>query len=615
MRSGILDSLKHSNDIKKLTDGELRALMVEIRALILETAKHNDIHLSSNLGIVELSSSILKVFDIDKDKILYDTGHQTYVHKILTGRAQEFPNIRREGSLTGFMNMNESEFDHYSPGHSGNILSIASGMYQAIAKNNRVGQTRKYLNKQNIIAVVGDSAFANGLNFEALNDISFNNEPIIIILNDNGMSISQPVGYMSKVFSKIKNLRFFHFIERTLRLLFNYNRFYFFIYNTFNWIQWRLIGKNLFENLGYHYIGTINGHNLKELEHSLIRARWFAKQGPVIVHVRTKKGKGDTNAENDMIGEYHSLSAKKIKSYGMHATDYLLALMQKHDNIRVINPAMSSASNCSIIQDAFPEAFVDVGISEEHAISKASGMNLVGFKPYVYIYSSFLQRSYDQLLHDVSRLHLNCTLLIDRADLSGGDGSSHHGIYDVGFLKTINDVVITTPRDINQLHQLMELSYTYNDSIFAIRYPKTDYLKITSSGNIKMGEWENLLDVETDTVIISYGPYINLLLEYVGKPFKINIVNAVFVTKYHQTLIDDICHRYKNIVIYERIYGEHGLLLDFYKRVNELHTNNKIIPMHYDKVIESGSNEALDKNDHMHYSNVIDTLRNHKIIK
>lgn len=227
MKSKILDTINHPNDIKKLSDAQLNVLMSEIRDLILETAKHNDIHLSSNLGVVELSASILKVFDINKDKILYDTGHQTYVHKILTGRAKEFPNIRKEGSLTGFMNMDESIFDHYSPGHSGNILSIASGMYQSFSKQNRVGQTRKYRNEQNIIAVVGDSAFANGLNFEALNDISFNNEPIIIILNDNDMSISQAVGYMSKVFSKIKNLRIFHFIERALRLLFNYNRFYF----------------------------------------------------------------------------------------------------------------------------------------------------------------------------------------------------------------------------------------------------------------------------------------------------------------------------------------------------------------------------------------------------
>lgn len=614
MNNELIKKIKHPNDIKQFKNKDLVLLAQEIRELLIETAKTNEIHFSSNLGIVELTMMVLKVFDINKDKILYDTGHQTYVHKILTGRYKQFPTIRKEGSLTGFMNMNESKFDHYSPGHSGNILSVASGMYQSFAKDNKMG--KRYINNQNIITIIGDSAFANGLNFEALNDVSFNKEPIIIILNDNDMSISKPVGHMSKVFSKIKNSWFFHFIERAIRLIFNYNRVYFWIYNSYYWIQWRITGKNLFENLGYQYIGPVDGHNIKSLENALSRAKWFAKQGPVIVHVRTKKGKGVQEAENDCCGSYHSSSKSNNKTYGMYVTDKLLELMKDDKSIMVINPAMSNASNCQIIQNEFPNRYFDVGISEEHAISKAGGMSLVGLKPYIYMYSSFLQRTYDQLLHDISRLSLNCTLLIDRADLSGGDGSSHHGIYDVGFLKTIHDVVITSPRDIKQLNTLLEFSHQYNESIFAIRYPKTDILKLDDSKDIKFGEWEQIYEPkQTDAVIISYGPYINSIYKNVCEKYNIALINAVFITKYNPEQLDDICKKYQNIIIYERIFGNNGINLDLNEFITKNHLKNNLYAMHYKSVVEGGSTDALDKRSNMHYENIIELLRIKLIIK
>lgn len=614
MNNELIKKIKHPNDIKEFNNKDLIELAKEIRELLIDTAKVNEIHFSSNLGIVELTMMIFKVFNIDNDKILYDTGHQTYVHKILTGRYNEFPTIRKEGSLTGFMNMNESKFDHYSPGHSGNILSVASGMYQAFAQNNKVG--KRYINNQNIITVIGDSAFANGLNFEALNDVSFKKEPIIIILNDNDMSISKPVGHMSKVFSKIKNSWFFHFIERAIRLIFNYNTMYFWIYNAYNWIQWRITGKNLFENLGYQYIGPVDGHNIKALENALSRAKWFARQGPVIVHVRTKKGKGVIEAENDNCGSYHSSSKGFNKTYGMHATDKLLQFMKKDKSIMVINPAMSTASNCQIIENEFPDRYFDVGISEEHAISKAGGMNLAGLKPYIYMYSSFLQRTYDQLLHDITRLNLHCTLLIDRADLSGGDGSSHHGIYDIGFLKTIHDVIITSPRDINQLNILLEFSHKNNESIFAIRYPKSDALKLDPSSDINFGQWEFIYTPQNaTTVIISYGPYINLILKNICEKYNIALINAVFITNYDQKLLNDICQKYENILIYERIFGNNGLNLDFCEYITNNHLKNNLYSMHYKHVVEGGSTDALDKRNKMHYENIIDLLKEKLIIK
>lgn len=611
-----LEKLDLPAELRHLSNKEISELIAEIRALIIETAQSHDLHYSSNLGIVELSTMILKVFDVHTDKILYDTGHQTYAHKILTGRYKKFKTMREPNGLAGLMNMDESKHDHYSPGHSGNILSVASGLYQAYAQTNASKDNpKKYINNKNIVAVVGDAAFANGLNFEALNDISYHKEPLIIILNDNEMSISKPVGSMAKMFSRLQSLQFFHLIERVLARTFNYNATYFAIYKSAIWMQTRLIGKNLFQNLGYHYIGPIDGHNLKHLEGALKRARWFAKQGSVIVHVKTIKGKGDLNAENDITGSSHSLNKNVLKSFGMYATDYLLELMNAYEDIRVINPAMILSSNCQNIIDAFPHRFTDVGISEEHALSKASGMALAGLKVYVYIYSSFLQRGYDQLLHDISRLGLSCTLLIDRADLNGYDGASHHGIYDVGFLKTIKDVVITSPRNINQLKQLLAISYQHQAGIFAIRYPKNNAFMLEHNEyQVTTGKWESMNLTDSDVVIVSYGPYVNEIYNNVAKPNNLNLVNAIFITGYDRQQLLDILKKYKHIIVYERIYGDSGLVHDFYQAANELQVSTKIYGLHYQTHIEHNSEELLDAKHHMDCDSLIVFLKQHALI-
>ncbi|MGL4951840.1 MAG: 1-deoxy-D-xylulose-5-phosphate synthase [Mycoplasma sp.] len=610
-----IPSIKNPNDIKSFSKKELISLCEEVRDLICETSKTNDIHFSSNLGIVELTVSIFKNFDIEKDKILYDTGHQTYVHKILTGRYKEFPNIRKDESLTGFMNMEESKYDHYSPGHSGNIISVASGMYQEFSEENKNTKNKGYINDKNIVAVIGDGAFANGLCFEALNDISYTKEPLIIILNDNDMSISKSVGSLSKTFQKMKSSPLFHFVERGFRYTLNYNKVYYWLFNTFNWFQWKIAGKNLFENLGLHYIGPIDGHNLKELDNAMIRSKWYAKQGPVLIHVKTKKGKGSDKAETDDIGDYHSITNKKLKSFGMHATDELLKLMNSHDDIRIINPAMSFASNCEIIKEKFPSRFFDPGISEEHSISKASGMSIVGMKPYVYMYSSFLQRSYDQLLHDLARLKLNCTLLIDRADLNGGDGPSHHGLYDVAFLKTMHNVLISSPRNESQLKQLINLSYDYNSSIFAIRYPKTDFLNldINSGFQVKINEWEYLINSNAKTVVITYGPIANSFFDVINKnKLNCDLINAIFITKYNKFWLKLIFEKYKNIIVYERIYDNHGLVSDLfeYSCLNNSHVN--IIPFNYKEIVGYGSTAVLDKKNRMDMDHLVNFIKSIK---
>lgn len=611
----ILDKINNDADVKKLDKKEIKLLANEIRELIIKTSETNPIHLSSNLGIIELTLGIMMNFDLSNDKVLYDTGHQTYVHKILTGRWKQFHTIRKDDGLKGFMNMDESIYDHYSPGHSGNILSIASGMYQKDKAINKDPKKQKYFNNKNIVAVVGDSALSNGLSFEALNDIAFNKESIIIILNDNGMSISQSVGALSCYTSTLKNCKLFHFIERGCRHIFDYNKLYYSIFKIFNYIESKVVPKNLFQNLGFNYIGPIDGNDINKINKGLIRAKWFAKQGPVIIHIKTIKGSGHKIAEQDKQGHYHSYSSptKKIdKSFGIYATEHIMKLMEKDENIFVINPAMTRSSNCEIIQEKYPNRFLDVGIAEEHAISKASGMALQKLKPIVYIYSSFLQRAYDQLLHDCSRLKLPITLLIDRADSSGGDGPTHHGVYDIGFLKTIENTIITSPRNINQLYDLIDISQKNKHNIFAIRYSKWYFSEsiINKEHKVIQGEWEWFEKYKTDTIIISYGPYINKIYDEIIDQNKVNLINAIYITGYQEKEILKVLNKYKNIIVYERIKNNNGLVADFYYHKSKLNYKNNIIEMnYYNKPLDHGSTNVLDQKAHMSIQDIINKIK------
>lgn len=610
----VLENLQSPKDIKNLSLKECKILSSELREFIINKSNDVELHLSSNLGIIELTIALLNQFDPSNDKILFDTGHQTYAYRILTGMKEEFKEFKKSNKMSSLMNMKESQYNHYSPGHSGNILSVASGMYQKYHKNNINKKNGSYLNKNNIVAIVGDSAFSNGLSFEALNDISFKKEPIIIILNDNGMSISKSVGALATMVNNIKSLKSFHFCEKMIAKIFNYGKTYDALYKFFNWFQWRIIGKNLFENLGFKYIGPINGHDIKKLKEVFNQARFFARKGPVIVHVKTQKGLGHKKAELDICGEYHSTTKQKNMSYGMHATNKMISLMKKHKNIMVLNPAMTHASNCEKINNLFPNRYFDVGIAEEHAISKASGMSLNGLIPYIYLYSTFSQRGYDQFLHDIARLNLRCNLLIDRADISCWDGPTHHGIFDVSMLKTIPNTIISMPRNINQLNQLIDLSYTNNkNKIFAIRYLRNDTNKIPLNHNYKIQwlKWEHFKqpNKKAKTVIISYGPYINNIYEKFFEKYNVDIVNAIFIHGYDKKQLHEIVQNYQNIIVYERIYGDKGLLADINQIIVSQSLIRNVIGMHYKNIIEFGPLDQLEKKEKMHLNDLEKVLK------
>lgn len=652
----ILDTIKSYKDFKNVSDKYLKNLCDEIRAFILDLSTKKSIHLGSNLGIVEISVALSKVFDLDWDIIFYDTGHQSYVHKIITGRLDLMSTIRETNGLSGMQDLNESRYDYYSGGHAGNSLSIAQGYIESIYTNENILFTRwkkmlsrltsyeqnkknlkkidkfksKFnLKKKYVIPIIGDSAVANGLAVEALSDIAFRKKNPIIVINDNEMSISETVGSMARSISKIKINRLLTWIEKNLYKLFWNSEFgkniYRFIYKLFHGAAKRISGSNIFTSLGYQYIGPINGHNIKDIIRAANKAKWYQKFQPVVLHFKTIKGLGLENPKEDKIGKNHaSIDVNGInkKLTGEYLCEHLISLLAKENKIKVINPAMTYNSGFYKFSQIAKNIYFDVGISEEHAISLASGMALAGLKPFVVIYSTFLQRSYDQLIHDISRLNLPVTLLIDRAEISGGDGDSHHGIFDVAFLKTVPNSIISAPSNINELKALVDLSLENKDSLFAIRYPKhLDYIQQDAEtieflkNQIKIRRWiinkYNNDGVDNKKIIITYGNWVNKFKEIIIKHnYKIDLANAIFIKGYDKNQIKDIFKKYSYIYVFEEIYGDFGLADDFLKESQN--NNAKIVTKNFKHFPGRGKNQNIYDQNNMNAELVAKELNNLK---
>ena len=607
----LLEKIKDFHDLKNLNVKQKEQLACEIRELLLNLAKEKEIHLSSNLGIVELTMALLEEFDLTKDKLIYDTGHQTYVHKILTDRKDKIQTIRSDNGLSGLLDMSESIYDHYSPGHSGNSISVLEGMYEKIADENKLDHKQAYKNDTYFIDVIGDSSISNGVAFEALNDVGEKNIPLIIIVNDNGMSISKATGTFSKALNKIKTSKSFFGIEKITRDIFKFTKTYYKIYNLYKKLETRIVKPNIFQNLNFEYIGPIDGHNFKQLKMAFNKAKWYSKQGPVIVHIKTKKGRGSVNAELDQCGTYHSNTLKPSPVFGEVASEFLEKKMSENPKLRILNPAMNLGTGFNELYLKHTPHYYDTGIAEEHTVSYASGMSLAGLKVYVVIYSTFLQRAYDQLLHDFSRLNLNATFLIDRADVSGGDGPSHHGIFDIAYLKTMPNTTITSPRNREQFLQLLEYSYENNDlGIFCIRYPKKEFTtKSLPTKPFKAHHWEWLIENKNEACILTYGPYTDVISNYIVDENKnVDLINAVFINHYDKNELKQLFLKYKKILVYERIYGDLGLAHDLYKYRSENNLNNQIISMHYTNFCGKGSTKGIDLRNQMDVAHIFKRL-------
>lgn len=545
--------------LKKLNKNELEKLSSDIREFLIDKVSKTGGHLSSNLGVVELTIAIHKVFNSPKDKIVFDVSHQSYVHKILTGRAKDFDTLRQKDGLSGFQKMSESKYDSYEAGHSSTSLSAALGL--AIGRD---------MNKEknHVIAVIGDGSISNGLCYEALNHIGESKTKLIIILNDNNMSISKNVGALHNHLDKIRSAKdYVNAKNKTKEIMFKVPDVGPFLYKIIKNIKTslkKLYIKDgfIFEELGIDYYGPIHGHDFDELELYLNAAK--KANGPVLIHVITEKGKGFKFAENDTLGKWHGVgpfdpvtgvifgSDTTKTSWSEVISDSIIRLMNK--DIVVITPAMESGSKLTKFKQMFPNNFIDVGMAEEHALLLANGLSLEGKIPFVSIYSSFLQRGYDEVLHDIARMNSHVIIGIDRSGIVGDDGETHQGVFDVTFLLPIPNLIITSPKDSIEATNLLKTAINTN-APFCIRYSrgKIDYVKDKPT-ILEIGSWECIRKGK-DATLITYGDFVLESIEIIDRLKKdgieVELVNARFLKPIDFDYFKKIISKNKPIFVYE----------------------------------------------------------------
>nr|WP_018672590.1 1-deoxy-D-xylulose-5-phosphate synthase [Brevibacillus laterosporus] len=485
----MLENMKSPDDLKHLTISQLQQLSEEIRRFLIENLSQTGGHLAPNLGVVELTIALHYFFNSPKDKILWDVGHQAYVHKILTGRKDDFPTLRQYKGLCGFPKMSESAHDVWETGHSSTSLSGAMGMASA-----------RDLKKENfhVIGVIGDGALTGGMAFEALNHIGHEKKNVIVVLNDNEMSIAPNVGAMHNYLGKLRTDHIYNRAKDEVESLLKAipavgGKLAQLAEKVKDSMKYMLVSGILFEELGFTYIGPIDGHNLELVIDSLRTAA--NTRGPVLLHVITKKGKGYLPAEQNAM-KWHGTDTYKIESgemikavatapaYKSVFADTLIKLTQQDDRIVAITPAMPDGSGLLKYASVYPERMFDVGIAEQHACTFAAGLATQGMKPFLAIYSTFLQRAYDQLIHDVARMKLPVVFAVDRAGLVGADGETHQGVYDIAFMRAIPNMVIMAPKDENEMQHMMKTAADY-DGPSSFRYPRGNGLGVKMDEELK----------------------------------------------------------------------------------------------------------------------------------
>ncbi len=461
-------------DLKKMTFDELDLLSYQIRDFLIEKVSKTGGHLAPNLGVVELTLALHFAFDGPKDKLIWDVGHQSYVHKILTGRAKGFDSLRQYGGMSGFPKVCESPHDVFDTGHSSTAISLAMGM--------AVSRDLKH-DDYNIVAIIGDGAMTGGLAFEGLNNISESGRRVIVILNDNGMSISPNVGGLAKHLRNLRTSNQYLNIKKTAKKVVDVpyigDSLYKGMRNAKDHMKYALLPKGiLFEELGLTYLGPVDGHNVEELVNAMQAAKKI--NGPVLIHAITKKGKGYRSAENNPdkfhgIGSFNPCTGlpnpSKGISYSSIAGDEILSMAKDHDDVVAVSAAMCDATGLRKFADKLPERFFDVGIAEAHGVTFSAGMAASGLRPVVAIYSSFLQRAYDQIIEDVCIQKLPVIFAIDRAGVVGADGETHHGNFDIAYLSTMPNMTVFTPNGEKQLREAFRIAYGLK-SPCAIRYPR-----------------------------------------------------------------------------------------------------------------------------------------------
>lgn len=529
----VLNKINNPQDLKKLSKDEINVLCTEIREFLVEKVTKSGGHLASNLGVVELTIALHLVYDMPKDKIIWDVGHQSYVHKILTGRKSRFDTLRKYKGMSGFPKTAESEYDFFNTGHSSTSVSAALGMARA----------RDLMNENyNVAAVFGDGAMTGGMIYEALNDAGHHKTPVVYILNDNEMSISKNVGALSKYLRKLRQKKSYHnskmaidkFLE-SIPLVGDPIRYS--LKHIKNTIRLSVIPSTFFDDLGIEYLGPVDGHNIDDLTSVLTLAKDMDR--PVIVHVITQKGKGYKPAENNP-QSFHGIPASdtkteyktKYKDYSQCAGETLVKLADKNDRITAITAAMPSGVGLIDFYKKYPKRFFDVGIAEQHAVTFAAGLAISGMIPVFAVYSSFLQRAYDQILHDVCLQNLHVVLLVDRAGIVGADGETHHGLYDISFLSDMPGMTILSPSSFSQLEKMLDYAVNEHKGPIAIRYPRGN-IEYMGEENCDMAEIE-VINPHGNNVIITSGRMVNTavkaadILKKDGINIKIVKLNKIY---------------------------------------------------------------------------------------
>ncbi|STY34817.1 1-deoxy-D-xylulose-5-phosphate synthase [Listeria fleischmannii] len=537
--------------LKDMTIPEMEELAAEIRKFLIESTSVTGGHIGPNLGVVELTIALHHAFTSPSDKFIWDVGHQSYVHKILTGRADKFDTLRQQGGLDGFPKRKESPHDVFETGHSSTSLSAAAGM--AIARDIKNEHFH-------VVPIIGDGALTGGMALEALNHIGDMGKEVIVILNDNNMSIAPNVGAMHNMLGKLRTSGKFKRAKKDLEAAMKKiptagDKIAGFAERVKDSVKYLLVQGTFFEEMGYTYLGPVNGHDYQDLITNLE----FAKKvkGPTLIHVVTTKGKGYAPAETDKRGTWHGTGPYKMETgafikpvttapaWSEVISDRISELARMDDRIVAITPAMPVGSKLEKFAKEFPDRFFDVGIAEQHAVTLSAGIAAEGLKPFLAIYSTFLQRGYDQVVHDVCRQNLNVIIGIDRAGLVGGDGETHQGIFDISFLRSIPNIVIAMPKDEAEARELIQTAYEF-EGPFALRYPRGNALGVDISGPVEalpIGKFEVLME-PIDGAILTFGTTIPMALEAAmhlrKQGLRVGVINARFIKPLDETLLHEL---------------------------------------------------------------------------
>ncbi len=586
----MLDSVNYPKDIKQLDLTQLQSLTDEIRAFLINTVQKTGGHLAPNLGTVEMSIALHYVFDTPKDSFVFDVGHQAYTHKILTGRKDKMDTLRQKEGISGFTKRSESVHDSFGAGHSSTSISAALGIAIGNGINN---------NGHKSIAIIGDGALTGGMSFEALNHAGDSDADLLIILNDNDMSISKNVGAMSKYLTKLISGKVYSTMRnKSLNILDKMPRMREFAKRSEEHLKGMVLPSTLFEELGLDYYGPIDGHDLPTLIKTLQNLK--AQNKPRLLHIITKKGYGLNSAENDPC-KFHGIAPATdgvnntvaLDSYSAVFGRWLVNVAAENKKLIAITPAMCTGSGMSEFEQKFPEQYFDVGIAEQHAITFAGGLATQGLKPVVAIYSTFLQRGYDQLIHDIALQNLNVIFAIDRAGLVGADGATHAGCFDLSFLRCIPNLTVMIPSNGFEMFRMFNTALKM-DSPVCIRYPRgsANIEHYETQDTVEVGK-ANILLEGSKTAIFAYGNFVKIALE-AGKELGATVIDMRFIKPLDEALISKIAHTHQQLISIEdnAISGGGGSAISEYLHQQKINTPLQILGL-TDDFTEQGSQEEL----------------------